>query len=701
MNSFLHFTTHKKLIYLIMVLFSICLSGFYSAQNIDSLKLLFKAAKSDSTRCLALEKWGNAVQDNNPDTALILYRSVIPIAQNALKKVKKGTFEHLTYTYHIAVAYNDLGVLYKYLSEKDSAIFYLTKGAALLEGIYDQDALGDNYANLSSVYEMEENYAKAIAYGIKSLKVREEIKDTMAMISSLNNLGYFYALSGNIVEALNHYKKCLNISELKKDKNGIAMSLLNIASNLYKQGEKKESLDYYLRSYKLMEDLDNRRWMGGISGSIGVIYFNDGKYEQALIYFKKAIASAEQVQAKDMLATVYNDLGNLYIKTNKLDSALIYLNEGKTISTKINNNQALSRVLTSLSKVMLLKGNISEALELGNKGLSLAQEISNPESISKAAENLKAIYLKKGDPANALKMFELFVQMRDSLHNQQTRKAAVKTQLQYEYDKKEALLKAQAESENLVAAQKNENQKILTGSVSSGLILVFVFAIIIFNRLRVTRSQKELIDKKNKENELLLGEIHHRVKNNLQVISSLLSLQERSIKDKSAKSAILEGKERVKSMELVHKMLYQENKFSGIEMNAYVNKLTAGLMESYGLDPGRVGLNAVFKPMTLDVDTAVPLGLILNELLVNSLKHARDAVEKLELYVNIHLNGDNELEVSIADNGKGKLTDVERSDSFGLKIVRALVRQLEGVLKIDDENGLRYDIIIKNYRLII
>jgi two-component sensor histidine kinase len=212
------------------------------------------------------------------------------------------------------------------------------------------------------------------------------------------------------------------------------------------------------------------------------------------------------------------------------------------------------------------------------------------------------------------------------------------------------------------------------------------------------KMEKQLVEKKNDENELLLAEIHHRVKNNLQVVSSLLSLQEKSVDDLKTKRAIHEGKERIRSMELVHKMLYRTNSYSGIEMSDYVTKLSAGLIESFGLNENEIELNCVFQTITLDVDVAIPVGLILNELIINSLKHATSNTNKLVLIIVITEKETEGLTIYLSDNGKGKIADIETSNSFGLKIIRALVRQLNGELEIKEEGGIHYSIALKNYK---
>lgn len=216
---------------------------------------------------------------------------------------------------------------------------------------------------------------------------------------------------------------------------------------------------------------------------------------------------------------------------------------------------------------------------------------------------------------------------------------------------------------------------------------------LVLQRTEELNAEKKLVEKKNSENEVLLGEIHHRVKNNLQVISSLLSLQEKSISNASARNAIKEGKERIRSMELVHKMLYRADSFSGIEMKEYIEKLSEGLIDSFGKN-GQSEVLIAFTPTIVDVDTAISLGLILNELIVNALKHGRPTIGKLQVQVEL-LNKRSKLFLKVTDNGNGKLANVQTTDSFGMRIVEALVRQLNGDMEISEEKGLQYSIVFK------
>jgi len=216
-------------------------------------------------------------------------------------------------------------------------------------------------------------------------------------------------------------------------------------------------------------------------------------------------------------------------------------------------------------------------------------------------------------------------------------------------------------------------------------------------RLRTDELSREklLVEKKNSENELLLTEIHHRVKNNLQVITSLLSLQEKSVVNKDAKRAILEGKERIRSMELVHRMLYRKGIFSAVEMKEYVDTLALGLIESFGIAKNEVRLDTEFPGIQLNVDTAIPVGLILNELIVNALKHGMNQNRQLALTIKVHRVEADLISLKVSDNGHGKLDNITSSGSFGLRIIKALVKQLDGHMEIEENEGIHYTIIFK------
>jgi PAS domain S-box-containing protein len=199
------------------------------------------------------------------------------------------------------------------------------------------------------------------------------------------------------------------------------------------------------------------------------------------------------------------------------------------------------------------------------------------------------------------------------------------------------------------------------------------------------------------EKEVLLREIHHRVKNNLQIISSLLNLQSSYLKDKASREVLNESKDRVKSMAMIHQKLYQSGNFEQIEMGEYVEYLVKGLFNSYGVDSDKVKLKTDLQKIYLDIDTAIPLGLVINEIITNSIKHAFPGELKGEIFIKIFQEGENYL-IVVADNGVGlpEDLDVKKTASLGMQLVNNLVRQIDGELELKRTKGTEFRIKFTN-----
>lgn len=209
-----------------------------------------------------------------------------------------------------------------------------------------------------------------------------------------------------------------------------------------------------------------------------------------------------------------------------------------------------------------------------------------------------------------------------------------------------------------------------------------------------SKQAKEKIQASLVEKEVLLKEIHHRVKNNLQIISSLLNMQARKITDEHSRAIFLDSMNRVKSMALIHESLYQSSDLSQIDFDEYLHKLASHILRSYNLDTERIRLTFSSTKLQMSVDAAVPCGLIINELVSNSLKYAFPDERKGEIHIELQLEAP-DYKLICADNGVGLPSnfDISQATSLGLKIVRTLTDQLNGDLHIHTTNGTTFEII--------
>lgn len=205
---------------------------------------------------------------------------------------------------------------------------------------------------------------------------------------------------------------------------------------------------------------------------------------------------------------------------------------------------------------------------------------------------------------------------------------------------------------------------------------------------------EEQIRESLKEKEALLREIHSRIKNNMQVISSLLNLQSQYVKDKESLEMFRKSRDRILSMAFVHEKLYQSADLTKIDFDGYIRSIAQHLLRTCSIDPGAVRLNVNCSDVFLSINNAIPCGLIINELICNALKHAFPEGEKGEIAIDFHPNGDNRLILIVSDTGIGLPENIDVSDAktVGLQLISDLVDQLKGTLDIKRDGGTAFKI---------
>jgi len=195
-----------------------------------------------------------------------------------------------------------------------------------------------------------------------------------------------------------------------------------------------------------------------------------------------------------------------------------------------------------------------------------------------------------------------------------------------------------------------------------------------------------------REKEVLLKEIHHRVKNNLQVVCSLLSLQSDAIHDPQLRDLFHESEQRIRTMALIHETLYQAGDMACFRLAPYIRRLSDSLLHVYGVEAGRVTLKTHLDELTLPLDSAIPCGLILNELLSNALKHAFPNGQCGEIALELRAEPDQHATLRVADTGVGfpDGLDFRQTDSLGLQLVCALTEQIEGIITVERHGGTAF-----------
>lgn len=431
-----------------------------------------------------------------------------------------------------------------------------------------------------------------------------------------------------------------------KDTNNLAIIYLLKGVLKIKQQQNDSAIVFFKLSANLY--LTKKDTMGSTNAlaKIGNVLEVEKKYAEALPYYLKLYEAAQEKPESAQYLTSNIYLTGNYLYQNQFEKALFHNRLVKQLSQKLDANYEYALALRYDALILKKTGQFERAFDELYHCLEFYQDTLMSKIQLEQAEEMKA---------------------------------------KYEAEKKEAQIALQD-------AQLGR-ERLKFWAVAAGLVAALIGGFLLFKLTSQLR-------KRNEEKEFLIKEIHHRVKNNLQILSSLLHLQSRQITDETALDAVREGQNRVDAMGLIHQKLYMGDNVAKVEMKDYLQQFGQNMLDSFGLEDDRVQIQYELEPLYLDVDTAIPLGLIINELVTNSLKYAFP--NGLSGVVAIELRKDDQgrLCLKVSDNGVGQAgaEAIKGSTSFGTNLVQMLSKKLKGKPEVlNQEEGYATFIAFENF----
>jgi len=317
---------------------------------------------------------------------------------------------------------------------------------------------------------------------------------------ALNNLGLYYEYQkGNTSKALDYYLKSLKLYEELNDKYGEAMLLNRIGTIYTNQDNIEKGFEYYLKSLKIYETLKNKAEMSNPLNCIGLYYEDKGDHPQALEYFNESLKIDIASGNKQGIAMSHSNIGRAHMSKNESDKALISFIKGLKVFEEMGDKQGVSLILVNIGKVYLIQGDYKSAFVNAKRSHTIATKIGYPYRISMSAMLLSEIYEKQNKKGDALEMYKLYIQMKDSVANENTKTDAVRQQSKYEYEKQRAVDDAVYVKQLAVEQETKEKQKIIIYAIGFGIALLAIFLFFVANRLQVTRKQKVIIEDAHEE----------------------------------------------------------------------------------------------------------------------------------------------------------------------------------------------------------
>ena len=593
----------------------------------------------------------------------------------------------------------DVSTIHSDAFELDSALAYAQQALDIAQSLQDPILTGDAYYALGYAYDLNGKLDEAfVQYELSRLEFIQT-DDDEKIVQAMNGKGVAAFYAGDYGKALEYYLETLRYAEERGMKKKQADLLQNIA-NIYRRNSSRhqEALDMYKQSYAIRKALADSSYIEKSVYSIAITYMEMGDFDNAKLYFDTSIYLNQLLKDTAEIGISYNELGHVYFEEHDYDNAKQYLSKAQDYLNASTNQSHICRNLLSLGKVDTAQGKYLSAEGYFKQAYDVVRDTDYDDLKLSAFELLRDAQGKSGQYKLAFENSLRYEEVYNRLKSSEREKFVEELQTEYGVDQKEKQIEIQ-ELKLLQASNQRRTYILLMSLLGLGVLSLVGFLYSKNRTNKILNQQKDQIQKSLDEKEILLREIHHRVKNNLQVISSLLKLQSRTVDDAAALSALQEGQNRVKSMSLIHQNLYQEDNLTGVDVKDYFEKLTRHLFDSYKVSKDNIDLQLDICDIRLDVDTVIPLGLILNELISNALKYAFDQTEKGILSIRLVESAD-QLILQVEDNGKGLQEvrqHIEDSTSFGYSMIHTFADQLDGKLEFRSEKGTKVSLTLREY----
>ncbi len=465
---------------------------------IDSLQKIVNTTTVDTTKLSALCSLSGICE---PAEILSYAQPAIKLALEKQKPLKSGSLLYRTISHYLAAAYdNEAYYHYAVTGDGDKEIANYRLALNIKQAIRDSAALPATYINMGSYYQRHGDMDKGLEFLLKALDSYPKGTQSYDLAGCLTNIGSNYYQKGDINNALNYYDKALKMMETIKNFSGAGSVLHNMAAVYIETGDTTNHISSLEKSMTYFERSDDQSRIAQVLSSLGRAY-STKDLKKAIDYYQKSQKLAEKGGYKNIIADNYLGLAYIYDKQGDYQQALEYVEKSLKLKEETGSEMGQATALIRFGSTYFKMGNVAKAAEYGEKGLKMAQENGFPGPARLGAELLKNVYEKQHNYEKAFKMYNLYIQMKDSLNNKETRKAVVKQQLKHEYEKKAAADSVKVAEEQKITAVKFKQEQTQRYALYGGLLLIGLFAVFMFNRFKVTQKQKQIIEVKSKETE--------------------------------------------------------------------------------------------------------------------------------------------------------------------------------------------------------
>lgn len=509
------------------------------------------------------------------------------------------------------------------------------------------------------------------------------------------NKGIVKKFLNDKVQALDFYIRAMVAYEKLNDQYNLTICYLEMAEFYRKAMQFPDAVEYIVRAKKSYSENNFRDTLlltKIYNRSAAINNECNPDKNESIKDSRMALKLAMSLEDSSLMAVSYNELGYTYKNLRQFDSAEFYYLEAERLWMGKHKYQEALHAMTNRAQLYLhFERDKDDVISLYKRVIYLADSLNVNYRLMDVTWVLYALHLEKGDTISAFKYFQKFHDESSIVYNTQTTNEYYNINAKFKNEKIQSqfneVKEKLNESSKVLETQRAEQKYLITFVV----ILLSSLAVITFLLFRLRNSHKELA-KKNYEKDTLIQEIHHRVKNNLQFISSLMNMQMKVTDSVQETKTLNDTSRRISAMALVHEMLYNQSDKSGIAVKMYIQELVESLNDLVNSEEDKIQFELTIADEDFNVADAISLGMISSELISNSMKHAFQQIEQPKVKISLIKAVKNGYIFSYEDNGVGFNNDNMKKQSLGLRLVDIFSRQLKGEYHINGKNGFHYSI---------
>ncbi len=552
----------------------------------------------------------------------------------------------------------------------------------------------NNYI-LAASYRWQGDYKTALSFYNEIYATSLKNRAPLDIAKSASFIGNLYMFKGNnvlaqkhLIEAANIYEKQGTAEDKAKINNALASFYLNL--NQFEKGEKE-----YLKSLAAFTILKDSAGLASVNANLGYVYTELGNYKKAAYHLQEQKKLLKVFPTNRELGFHHDFLGILRQKEGRLQEAYQEHLTALKIREKLSSTYNLCESKLNMGKVLIKMNKLEEAvLQLQDifnytEHESLNQQQSAYQLLAEANE-------KMGKSQLALLHYKNFKRVSDSIYSEASSETIAEKEAQYNEQKKDSEIQL-LNKEKEISEAKLYRSKINLFISLFGIAFLLLASFGLYKMYTKIKHKNTIIEKSLKDRELLVHETHHRVKNNLQMISSLLNLQSKYVTDKVALEALQDGRSRVESMAILHKNLYAGEQLTEVNIQDYFENLVTSISNTYTKTDQVTKVTIDAHAIYMDLEKVIPISFIVNELITNSLKHALLNVPDRLLKINVSMTQTNtDYLLTVQDNGSGytEISKSKKEETFGQRLIAMFTQKLNAKVASDFTNGTKFQFTI-------